>query len=64
MSKTVNLSTLKLPVGTHAITVKARARGYLDSDPSNTESYVVADSNDVPVKGRDAIVPDTYHLDE
>ena len=43
MSKTFDLSTLNLSAGTHEITVKSRASGYLDSSSSNAVSYVVAE---------------------
>ncbi len=40
--KTFDLSTLNLSAGTHEVTVKARASGYVDSPASNVVSYVVA----------------------
>ena len=39
IAKTFNLSKLGLSVGTHSVTVKARAIGYGDSDSSNVVSY-------------------------
>ena len=41
MSKTFDLSTLDLPEGTYEITVKARAVGFTDSEPSNAVMYNV-----------------------
>lgn len=41
MSKTFDLSKLNLSVGTHSITVKARASGYRDSIKSNEDIYYV-----------------------
>jgi hypothetical protein len=41
ITKTFDLTTLGL-TGSHTITVKARASGYADSEPSNAVSYVVA----------------------
>ena len=41
MAKEFDLSTLNLSVGTHIITVKARASGYRGSPASNAVSYVV-----------------------
>lgn len=49
MSKTFDLSTLNLSAGTHAITVKSRAKNYPDSQPSNTVWYEVK-STDTPEK--------------
>jgi hypothetical protein len=57
MSKTFDLSTLNLSAGTHEITVKARASGYLDSPASDPVSYVVADEETYTVSG-------TWHFDE
>lgn len=57
MSKTFDLSTLNLSAGTHEITVKARASGYLDSAPSNAVSYVVAEETTYKLSG-------TYLFDE
>ena len=51
MSKTFDLSTLGLSAGTHEITVKARASGYLDSAPSNAVSYVVAEETTYKLSG-------------
>lgn len=45
MSKTtLDLSTLNLAAGTHSITVKAEAEGYMTSDASNAVSYTVQSS--------------------
>lgn len=51
MSKTFDLSTLNLSAGTHKITVKARASGYMDSPASDPVDYVVAgDTPDTPTE--------------
>lgn len=57
MSKTFDLSTLNLPAGEYEITVKARASGYLDSEPSNTVLYVV-----VPAEEPDEPEENKFHL--
>ena len=43
-TKTFDLTTLNLSVGTHTIKVKARGTGYADSNFSNSVSYTVAAS--------------------
>ena len=48
-----DLTTLNLSAGTHSITVKARASGYKDSEPSIAVSYVVA---------RPEYVGETWHI--
>lgn len=51
MSKTFDLSTLNLSAGTHEITIKARASGYLDSPASNAVNYVVAEETTYKLSG-------------
>lgn len=58
MGKTLDLSTLKLSVGTHEITAKARASGYKDSEPSNAVSYVVRQTITFTIGGT------TYYAEE
>ena len=62
MSKTFDLSTLNLPVGEYEITVKARANGYEDSEPSNTVYYVVVPSEEPeePETQADMIIENLY----
>ena len=57
---TYDLSQLDLAAGTHYITVRAKADGYADSEPSNAVEYVVEESVPTDLTGYTVTVPSNW----